>query len=115
MTVDFVISLEGTNLSCGPDTNLENSFLLSDGRVVRIPMTLSNHVVPDEFINDPKYVTERPTLFRFIINDIVEIFTIFADSITDFEFLTDTFKFLVVVLIFCVVCIQFIVFSFGKA
>lgn len=114
MPVDFVVSLEGENFAnCGSKFNMENTFLSSDGRVVRLPYSFEDTLIPDDYVTKVTKNTDRPGLVEFMANELLEIFRNFADNITDLDFLIDTVRFMFFIVTFCIVSIHitFILFS----
>lgn len=114
MPVDFVISLEGEKFaSCGSNINMDNTYLSSDGRIVRLPYSLEESFIPDEFAMQAMKNTCRFGLVEFMTTEIKEIFSSFTDNITDLDFLIDSVKFMFFAVTFCIVSIHVIIILFS--
>lgn len=114
MPVDFVISLEGEKFASGGSIiNMDNTYLSSDGRIVRLPYSLEECIIPDDFAMQGMTDTCEPGLVEFMTTEIQEIFSSFTDNITDLGFLIDTVKFMFFAVAFCIVAIHVIVVLFS--
>lgn len=106
MPIDFVVSLEGDFGSGGSTVNMENTFLTSDGRIVRLPNTFEELTVPDDYTMGAVKNSYRPGLAKFVVAELLDVFSTFVENITNLDFLIDTMKFMFFILCFCIVAIH---------
>lgn len=113
MPIDYVVSLEGHNFaSYGSNINMENTFLSSDGHIVRLPKKFEEFTLLDEYTKAATKNSYRPGLINFIANEILDVFSSFTENITDLDFLLETVRFMFCVLTICIVFIHIIITIF---
>lgn len=111
--VDFVVSLEGENFE-DSFFNMENTFLSSDGRIVRVPNTLDEPFIPEEYFLRATKNTKCPGMIEFFATEMFDVFSCFTENITDIDYLLDAVRFMFFVLTVSIVSIHIVVIIFTK-